>query len=131
MISSGNACFHAWLSVFDTSYGGNWQELSYPREGVLILPANGHRKQYAPYGYGYIQWMNGIYTSARCFKRPLSPESTTPEHFRFIIYRGYMTPEKEYWIKLVPLTKCYQKYHLMELVPSSVYNNPEQPEDWW
>lgn len=42
-----------------------------------------------------------------------------------------MTPEKEYWIKLVPLTKCYQMYHLMELVPSLVYNNPEQPEDWW
>ena len=75
--------------------------------------------------------MNGIYTSARCFKRSLLPGSTAPEHFRFIIYRGYMTPEKEYWIKLVPLTKCYQKYHLMELVPSSVYNNPEQPEDWW
>ena len=90
-----------------------------------------HDIMYAPYGYGYIQSMNGIYTSARCLKRSLLPGSTAPEHFRFIIYRGYMTPEKEYWIKLVPLTKCYQKYHLMELVPSSVYNNPEQPEDWW
>ena len=135
------------LGILDCRRTGRWypeQEIEYQPEPFFYLQrpdsllAMEHNKQcrrhdimYAPYGYGYIQSMNGIYTSARCFKRPLSPGSTAPEYFRFIIYRGYMTPEKEYWIKLVPLTKCYQKYHLMELVPSSVYNNPEQPEDWW
>ena len=135
------------LGILDCRRTGRWypeQEIEYQPEPAFYLQrpdsllAMEHNKQcrrhdimYAPYGYGYIQWMNGIYTSARCFKRSLLPGITAPEHFRFIIYRGYMTPEKEYWIKLVPLTKCYQMYHLMELVPSSVYNNPEQPEDWW
>ncbi|MDD7106975.1 MAG: fasciclin domain-containing protein, partial [Prevotellaceae bacterium] len=40
-------------ALYDLSYGGDYQELSCPREGVLILPSNGHRKQYAPNGIYY------------------------------------------------------------------------------
>ena len=61
--------------------------------------------------------------------------------YRYIIYRGYMEAGKDYYLHLVNLAfdnnkgksgmKCWYRADLMELVPESVFNNPNKAEDWW
>ena len=59
---------------------------------------------------------------------------------RIIVYRGYMTPDKDYYIRLQNLNDkakesqydhAWCRFHLIELVPESVYANPNRQEDWW
>lgn len=52
-----------------------------------------------------------------------------------------MEAGKDYYLHLVNLAfdnnkgksgmKCWYRADLMELVPESVFNNPNKAEDWW
>ena len=61
--------------------------------------------------------------------------TSTGTRLRFIVYRGHMSPDQDYWLRLQLLSKSAYgdiwRMNLIELVPRSVYDNPERPEDWW
>ena len=79
-------------------------------------------------GYHYYVW----YSS-----RNAIPPNTPINPYRYIVYRGYMTPEKDYYIRMVSQlgieNTAYDWWQgdLIELVPESVFDNPNRAEDWW
>lgn len=97
-----------------------------------------------PYGYGLIysnsllvsryEWFPARHSYTRSWS---SLKINNP--YRCIVCRGYMDADKEYWIRLVDMLGTshqilYSRWclpDLIELVPQSVYDNPEQEEDWW
>ena len=92
-----------------------------------------------PFGFGMISH-KGVYHSARCYKSNIGENGyirsfPNARARRTIIYRGFMTPEKDYWVKVKELAseKYENRYFLdcIELVPRSVYANPDREEDWW
>ena len=91
-----------------------------------------------PFGFGMISH-KGADHSARCYKSDIGNGSIlsipNARARRTIIYRGFMTPEKDYWVKVKELASEIDenRYYLdcIELVPRSVYANPDREEDWW
>ena len=53
--------------------------------------------------------------------------------FRWIAYRGHLSAEKEYFIRFQAITEghCAHSPAEIELVPESVYDNPDKAEDIW
>ena len=91
-----------------------------------------------PYGYGYLETIGQAYRSARTYNYVTKwEEKGYHDSFlplRFVVYRGYMSPNQDYWLRLQLLSKSVYGIWCMnfiELVPRSVYDNPERPEDWW
>ena len=91
-----------------------------------------------PYGYGAIEKTGRAYRSMRTsnyLSKGEGPIYSLYVPLRFIVYRGYMSPDQDYWLRLQLLSKsAYGNIWCMnfiELVPRSVYDNPERPEDWW
>ena len=92
-----------------------------------------------PYGYGYLETIGQAYRSARTYNYVTKWDegniTSTGTRLRFIVYRGHMSPDQDYWLRLQLLSKSAYgdiwRMNLIELVPRSVYDNPERPEDWW
>ena len=91
-----------------------------------------------PYGYGYLETIGQAYRSARTYNYVTKwEEKGYHDSFlplRFVVYRGYMSPNQDYWLRLQLLSKSVYgiwSMNFIELVPRSVYDNPERPEDWW
>ena len=101
-----------------------------------------------PYGYGMlntIPYGTFFYYAMRCrdfpenYKEDKSGMIYRDLPYRLKIYRGYMTPDKEYWLRFVCMVPPANDYYnnktgylnMIELVPKSVYDNPDKPEDWW
>jgi uncharacterized surface protein with fasciclin (FAS1) repeats len=57
-----------------------------------------------------------------------------PNCLRYIVYTGYMEPEKTYYIRFKTVLDASQKQFVIdnfEIVPKSVYNSPIKSEDKW
>lgn len=62
---------------------------------------------------------------------PLRSVSST---MRRIVYKGYMEPDKIYYLRLKSVLEnpiAYLYANFIELVPKNVYDNSENPEDIW
>ena len=133
--------YNFWHSEWEPEYDNN--PIIYLRPDSLL--AMEHDKQCwehdimkLPYGYGAFTRSN-VYRSARCLDSPsiFTPNeagkypSTIP--YRFIVYQGYMEPDKEYWLHVHAIGNPHIHWDmdLIELVPRSVYANPDKREDWW
>ena len=56
------------------------------------------------------------------------------ESLRLLVYRGWMEPDKTYWLRMKTMlnnatAECFAD--AIEIVPKSVYDNPERTEDVW
>ncbi len=89
-----------------------------------------------PYGCGKVQ-STGYHYYVWYSSRNAKPQNSPINPYRHIVYRGYMTPEKDYYIRMVSqlgsedLSSAWWQGDLIELVPESVFDNPNRAEDWW
>jgi hypothetical protein len=56
------------------------------------------------------------------------------ESLRLLVYRGWMEPDKTYWLRMKTMlnnatAECFAD--AIEIVPKSIYDNPERTEDVW
>ena len=122
-----------WLPLYEPDYEGQNEYITCRPDSMIAMEIDKQCRQHgflkAPYGIG------GIYTfSTLCFRSARCVEFSPWLQYRNIIYRGHMSPDKEYWIKVMCLSGFPQNYNylnLIELVPKSVYSNKDRIEDWW
>ena len=82
---------------------------------------------------------NGVMKGGLAIAYDGSPTDTERHNIHFdvlrhIIWRGYMEPNKTYYMKLKSVLDSDRKEFYMdylELCPKEVYDNPETPEDIW
>ena len=132
-----------WAPEWEPDYNGNYEYQSFLPDTMVAIEQDKQCRQHGfmkmPFGFGMISH-KGVYHSARCYKSNIGENGyirsfPNARARRTIIYRGFMTPEKDYWVKVKELASEIDenRYYLdcIELVPRSVYANPDREEDWW
>ncbi len=83
-----------------------------------------------PYGYGVDRTDKRFYWESARNRNTNSNSTANP--YRYIIYRGYLEAGKDYWLHVRNLLpNQYYNADYIEIVPESVYDNPDKAEDWW
>ena len=122
-----------WLPPYEPDNNGINKNLTFRPDSMTAMEIDKQCRQHgflkAPYGIGGI-----LVHSTHCFRSARCVDYSPWLQYRNIIYRGHMSPDKEYWIKVMCLSGFPQNYNylnLIELVPKSVYSNKDRIEDWW
>ena len=138
-----------WTPEWERNRVAELRTYTYRPDTVLAMEHDKECRQHdimkLPYGYGMLNTIADgtfFYYAMRGrdfpenYKEDKSGMIYRDLPYRLKIYRGYMTPDKEYWLRFVCMVppKYYNKtgcLNMIELVPKSVYDNPDKPEDWW
>ena len=122
-----------WLPPYEPDNNGINKNLTFRPDSMTAMEIDKQCRQHgflkAPYGIGGI-----LVHSTHCFRSARCVDYSPWLQYRNIIYRGHMSPDKEYWIKVMFLSGYPQNFNylnLIELVPKSVYSNKDRIEDWW